>query len=100
MINKIICWFKGHVGLTRDTEYVRHYIEIPAGRGAFCRDPKRYESNGRLYKCSRCGELFLHRGICSWEIEDLITVTLQDLPVGLLLTAFDSSYEFTRLFTR
>lgn len=83
LIKKIICLFKGHTSLTRDTETISHYIRIPAGRGAFCRDPERYEYDGRLYRCACCGTLILHYGICSWELEDLLTATLQDyIPIA------------------
>ena len=78
----ILCWLKGHTKCTRDTVTTGHYICIPAGRGAFCRDPERYEYNGRLYRCARCGELLLIHGILAWELEDLITATLQDIPEG------------------
>lgn len=82
MLQKIICWFKGHTKLDRNTETTSHYIKIPAGRGAFCRDPERYEYDGQLYRCARCGALILHHGICSWELEDLISATLQDISEG------------------
>lgn len=99
MINKIICWFKGHTNFNRDTKYVHHYIRIPAGRGAFCRDPEHYEYGGRLYRCARCGALLLQRGILSWELEDLLETTLKDLPDGCFEFAFtQQDYDWCRLF--
>ncbi len=99
MLQKIICLFKGHTGLTRDTETIDHYVRIPAGRGAFCRDPERYEYNGRLYRCARCGALILHHGVCSWEMKDLITATLQEYPVGAWLRIFEAQdYSILRLY--
>jgi hypothetical protein len=80
MLQKIICWFKGHTKLEHDTEHTSHYIRIPAGREAFCRDPERYEYAGRLYRCARCGELLLVRGILEWELVDLLEATLQNFP--------------------
>ena len=99
MFQKIICLFWGHTKCTRDTKTIDHYIHIPAGRGAFCRDPERYEYNGRLYHCARCGELLLIHGILSWEIEDLIKATLQDYPVGNWLRIFEhQDYNILRLY--
>lgn len=96
MIKKLICLFKGHTSLNRDTETTSHYIRISAGRGAFCRDSERYEYDGRLYRCARCGALILHHGICSWELADLIDITLQDLPEAFF--DFSTDYEFTRIY--
>jgi hypothetical protein len=99
MIKKIICLFKGHTGLIRGTETTGHYVRIPAGRGAFCRDPERYEHDGRLYRCARCGALILHHGICSWELEDLMNETLRNIPVSCWDVGFNNQdYEFIRLY--
>jgi len=80
VFQKIICLLRGHKSCGRDTKYTRHYIRIPAGRGAFCQDPERYRYAGRLYRCARCGELLLTHGVLSWELADLIKATLKDLP--------------------
>ena len=78
LINKLICHSRGHKSLQRGQGYTSIYQEV-RGRGAFGRGfPYTYE--GRLYRCSRCGELCICRGIMSWEIEDLISDTLKDLP--------------------
>ena len=80
-LNKLICHLKGHKGLQRGQEYTSIYQEIK-GYGAFGRGfPYVYE--GRLYRCSRCGELCICHGVTSWEIEDLISDTLKDLPKNL-----------------
>jgi len=98
-LKKIICLLKGHASLTRDTKTVSHYIKISAGRGAFCQDPERYEYDGWLYRCARCDELLLFQGIASWELEDLMKVTLQNLPQGTLELAFsEPHYDFARLY--
>ncbi len=96
-IKKIVCQLKGHTGFKRDAVYVRHYIEIPAGRGAFCRAPKRYKYGGRLYRCARCNELLLIHGILSWEVSGLIEDTLQGLTWAWF--NFDQqSYDFARFY--
>jgi len=98
MIKKLICWFRGHVPFDRHTEYQTYYIHIPAGRGAFCRDPERYEYAGRLYKCRRCGELVWQYGIALWEVEDLILTILENLPNMGFENAFSAqNYDFTAL---
>ena len=93
LINKLICHFKGHKGLQRGQEYTSIYQEIK-GYGAFGRGfPYIYE--GRLYRCSRCGELCICHGVTSWEIEDLISDTLRDLPKNL----FDfEDYDVCRIY--
>ena len=98
MLQKIICVIRGHKSLKQDTQYTRHYVEIPAGRGAFCRDPIRYLSSGRLFKCSRCGQLQLVTGVLSWELMELIQVTLEDLPDSVFNFPYD--YEFIQIFSR
>jgi len=99
MLQKIICLIKGHKRCSRDVPVTNHYIRIPAGRGAFCRDPERYEYDGRLYRCVRCGELLLIHGILSWELEDLITTTLKDYPIGNWEKIFQyKNYDFVRLY--
>jgi hypothetical protein len=99
LFQRLVCLWKGCVGLKRNTKYIRHYIEIPAGRGAFCRDPKRYEYAGRLYRCARCGALHLFRGVCSWELTDLIIATLQDVPtLNWDVALSNQNYKFIRLY--
>ncbi len=78
LLNKLVCHFKGHISLQRDQEYTRIYKEIK-GYGAFGRGVY-YEYSGRLHHCSRCGELHVVCGVLMWELEDLITDTLKDLP--------------------
>lgn len=84
-LSKLICHFKGHIGLQRGQEYTSIYQEIK-GYGAFGRGFP-YVYKGRLYRCSRCGELCICRGITSWELKDLISDTLKDLPQGLFENA-------------
>jgi len=78
IINKLICHFKGHVGLQRGQEYDSIYYMLEDS-GAFCRGITCIYG-GRLYRCFRCGELRICRGVTSWELEDLISDTLKDLP--------------------
>ena len=99
MFQKIICWLRDHKKCSRGTPATSHYIKIPAGRGAFCRDPEQYRYAGRLYRCARCGELLLIHGVLSWELGDLITTTLADRPEVLFDNAFfDSGYDFARIY--
>ena len=78
LINKLICHFKGHVSLQRDQDYTGIY-KVVKGYGVFGRGVH-YEYSGRLYHCSRCGELHIIRGVLTWELQDLISDTLKDLP--------------------
>ena len=78
LINKLICHFKRHVSLQRGQEYTSIYQEIK-GYGAFGRGFP-YVYGGRLYHCSRCGELHIIHGILQWEVGDLLSATLVDLP--------------------
>ena len=96
---KTICLLKGYTKCNRNTEAVGHYIKISAGRGAFCRDPERYEYDGRLYRCARCNELFLIHSILQWELIDLVKTTLQNIPQGIFENAFAcENYDFARLY--
>lgn len=97
ILNKLICYFKGHISLQRGQEYTRIY-QVIKGYGAFgCGFPYVYE--GRLYRCSRCGELHIIRGILQWEIEDLISDTLIDLPAKLFENMWSNQdYDFCRLY--
>ena len=72
------CKSKGHKGLQRGQECDRIYYELD-NSGAFCQGVTSVYG-GRLYRCSRCGELCISHGILSWELEDLISDTLKDLP--------------------
>ena len=96
IINKLVCYFKGHVNLQCGQEYTSIYQEI-RGYGAFGRGfPYVYE--GRLYHCSRCGELCITHGILQWEVQDLLQTTLQDLPVGYFENIWSNkNYDFCRL---
>lgn len=97
ILNKLVCHFKGHVNLQRGQEYTRIYQELK-GYGAFGRGfPYVYE--GRLYHCSRCGELHIIHGILQWEVDDLLSATLDDLPFGMLDGwATCKDYDFARLY--
>lgn len=100
LINKLLCHFKGHVSLQHGQKYTCIYQEIK-GYGAFGRGfPYVYE--GRLYHCSRCGELHIIHGILQWEIEDLISATLVDLPAKLFEDAWAicQDYDFARLYKK
>ena len=97
IINKLICYFKGHVGLQRGQDYDRIYYLLE-NSGAYCRGITSI-SGGRLYHCSRCGELRIVHGILSWELEDLISDTLKDLPQNHFenLWCFQD-YDFCRIY--
>lgn len=97
IINRLICHFKGHVDLQRGQEYTSIYQEIK-GYGAFGHGfPYVYE--GRLYHCSRCGELCICHGVTSWELEDLISDMLIDLPQNLFENAWCSwDYDICRIY--
>ncbi len=97
ILNKLVCHFKGHINLQRGQEYTSIYQEIK-GYGAFGRGfPYVYE--GRLYHCSRCGELHIIHGILQWEVEDLISTTLIDLPTKCFENAWSNqSYDFCRFY--
>ena len=97
IINKLICHFKGHVGLQRGQEYTSIYQEI-RGYGAFGRGFS-YVYEGRLYRCFRCGELHICRGVTSWELEDLISDTLKDLPQNYLEDVWCfQNYDICRIY--
>ena len=78
LFSKLLCHFKGHVSLQRGQEYTSIYQEIK-GYGAFGRGFP-YVYDGRLYRCSRCGELHIIHGVLFWELQDLVSDTLKDLP--------------------
>ncbi len=78
LLNRLICHFKGHVGLQRNQDYDNIYYLLE-NSGAFCQGLTHIYS-GRLYHCSRCGELHIVHDILSWELQDLISDTLKDLP--------------------
>ena len=77
-LNKLQCYFKGHVGLQRGQECDRIYYVLEDS-GAFCRGVTS-TYGGRLYHCSRCGELCICHGMTSWELQDLASYTIKDLP--------------------
>ena len=77
VIKKWLCHFKGHKGLQRGQESDSIYYMLKDS-GAFCQGIT-YIYGGRLYRCSRCGELHICRGVTSWELEDLISDTLKDI---------------------
>jgi len=97
IINKLICHFKGHVSLQRGQECTGIYREIK-GYGAFGHGfPYVYE--GRLYRCSRCNELHICHGVTSWELEDLISDTLKDLPKNFFEDMWSGyDYDFCRIY--
>lgn len=97
IINKLICHFKGHKGLQRSQECISIYQKIK-DYGTFGYEfPYVYE--GRLYRCSRCGELCICRGITSWELEDLISDTLKDLPKGCFEDMWNGQdYDVCRIY--
>lgn len=94
MLNKIKCLLFGHVKANRDTTFTDIYIARPGG--AFCRSLI-YESNGRLYNCTRCGALQHKYGPFNWEIVDLIVTTLADLP-NHTVAWVHPDYEFCRIY--
>ena len=96
-LNKLICHFRGHKGLQRDQEYDSIYYMLEDS-GAFCRGIT-CTYGGRLYRCSRCGELRICRGVTSWELEDLISDTLKDLPKNYFGNMWDKlDYDFCRFY--
>ena len=77
-LKKLLCNFRGHKGLQRGQECNSIYYLLK-NSGAFCQGVT-YTYGGRLYHCSRCGELCICDGVTSWELKDLISDTLRDLP--------------------
>ena len=96
MLNKLICHFKGHVSLQRDQHYDRIYYLLE-NSGAYCRGIT-VISGGRLYQCSRCGELHIIRGVLSWELEDLIDATLEDFAPIAVNWATSLDYSVCRIY--
>jgi len=97
IINKLICYFKGHVSLQRgqDCDSIYYLLE---NSGAFCQGVTSIYG-GILYHCSRCGELHIIRGVLSWELEDLILDTLKDLPANYFNDIWYSwNYDFCRIY--
>lgn len=94
-LNKLRCHFKGHAGLQRGQECDSIYYTLE-NSGAFCQGVTSVYG-GRLYHCSRCGELCICNGVTSWELKDLITDTLKDLP-KMNWDCFCESYDLARLF--
>ena len=78
LFSRLLCYLKGHIGLQRGQEYTSVYKEIK-GYGAFGYGVY-YGYAGRLYRCSRCGELCICNGVTSWELQDLVSDTLKNLP--------------------
>lgn len=78
LINRLICHFKGHISLQRDQDYKSIYFLLK-NSGAFCRGTTSIY-HGRLYHCSRCGELRIVNGVLQWELMDLVSDTLKNLP--------------------
>lgn len=98
ILNKVKCLLFGHVESNRDTIFTDVYAEEPYG--AFYRS-HRYVYNGRLYRCKRCKALIHVHGILSWEIVDLITMTLEDLPPCYFEDVFSGQdYEFCRIYSK
>lgn len=97
LLNKLICYFKGHINLQRDQDYDSIYYLLK-NSGAFCQGITQIYG-GRLYQCSRCGELNIIRGVLSWELQDLISDTLKDLPKFCLNSLYTKqTYDFTRIY--
>lgn len=97
IINRLICHFRGHIGLQRGQEYDSIYYMLEDS-GAFCQGITSVYG-GRLYHCSRCGELCICRGVTSWELQDLVEDTLANLPQGLFENAFSNlDYDFCRFY--
>ena len=97
LINKLICHFKGHIGLQRGQESDSIYYMLKDS-GAFCQGITCIYG-GRLYRCSRCGELRICHGVTSWEIEDLISDTLKDLPQNHFENVWCfQNYDFCRIY--
>ena len=97
LINRLICHFKGHISLQRGQDYDSIYYLLE-NSGAFCRGITQIYG-GRLYQCSRCGELHIIRGVLSWELEDLISATLEDLPDIYFDECFDEQdYDIMRVY--
>ena len=96
-LSKLICHFKGHVGLQRGQKYDSIYYMLE-NSGAYCQGITQIYG-GRLYQCSRCGEFQIVYGILSWELHDLISITLKDLPQNCFKDAWGSqSYDFCRFY--
>lgn len=95
-LSKLICHFKGHTSLQRGQEYTGIYQEIK-GYGAFGRGFP-YVYKGRLYHCSRCDELCICRGVTFWELEDLISGTLKNLPQNFSDTWCSWNYDMCRIY--
>ena len=96
-LNKLICHLKGHVGLRRGQDYDSIYYLLE-NSGAFCQGITQ-TYGGRLYRCSRCGELRICCGVTSWELEDLISDTLKDLPKNYFGEMWsDQTYDFCRFY--
>ena len=96
LIDRLMCHFKGHVSLQRGQDYDSIYYLLE-NSGTFCRCiTSTYR--GRLYYCSRCGELCITHGILSWELQDLISDTLRDLPKIDWTIGVD--YSIARLYRR
>jgi hypothetical protein len=96
MIGKLICHFKGHKGLQRSQEYKELYYLLE-NSGAFCHGVT-HIYGGRLYYCSRCGELCICHGVTQWELEDLIEITLQDLPKINWDSLYNWDYDICRIY--
>lgn len=91
LLKQLICIFKGHIGLKRDTSFTHTYVQ----------DGKEFVYNGRLYKCKRCGALRIFYGVTLWELKDLIEVTLKDLPpIDFDVIFAADTYEFTRFYAK
>lgn len=97
LIHKLICHFKGHVSLQRGQDYDSIYYLLE-NSGAFCRGITSIYG-GRLYHCSRCGELHIVYGVLSWELQDLIVATLLDIPKGYFENTWSSwNYDLCRIY--
>jgi len=97
LINKLICHFKGCLGLQRGQEYDSIYYLLE-NSGAFCRGITQIYG-GRLYHCFRCGELYICHGVTSWELEDLISDTLKNLPKNYFDDVWiNLDYDFCRFY--
>ena len=98
LINKLICHFKGHISLQRNQHHDSIYYLLK-NSGAFCRGITQIYG-GRLYQCSRCSELHIIRGVLSWELEDLISATLEDYAPIAIDWATNLDYSVTRIYRR